>query len=170
MKSSSNKKALEDLYYAKHVIDRDKKNIDLSWTWFVGKTKIEIENEINKANPNFVKLEAPKKKASFIDKIAGITIHNNANADGIYGQRTRYGMRDVSNIQFGTIDKPASPLFYNGYRDMNLVKRGKLKRLFKDYDDLYKKLIIERKYELAQRVDKKKEYLAKQMEELDNVK
>ena len=139
MKSSSNKKALEDLYYAKHVIDRDKKNIDLSWTWFVGKTKIEIENEINKANPNFVKLEAPKKKASFIDKIAGITIHNNANADGIYGQRTRYGMREVSNIQFRTIDK-------NDGID-SLLKRGKLKKSFKDYDDLYKKLIMERKYE-----------------------
>ena len=139
MKSSSNKKALEDLYYAKHVIDRDKKNIDLSWTWFVGKTKIEIENEINKANPNFVKLEAPKKKASFIDKIAGITIHNNANADGIYGQRTRYGMREVSIIQFRTIDK-------NDGID-SLLKRGKLKKSFKDYDDLYKKLIMERKYE-----------------------
>ena len=162
MKSSNNKKALEDLYYAKHVIDRDKKNIDLSWTWFVGKTKIEIENEINKANPNFVKLEAPKKKASFIDKIAGITIHNNANADGIYGQRTRYGMREVSNIQFRTIDK-------NDGID-SLLKRGKLKKLFKDYDDLYKKLIMERKYELAKTVYKQKMYLAKQMEELNNVK
>lgn len=162
MKSSSNKKALEDLYYAKHVIDRDKKNIDLSWTWFVGKTKIEIENEINKANPNFVKLEAPKKKASFIDKIAGITIHNNANADGIYGQRTRYGMREVSNIQFRTIDK-------NDGID-SLLKRGKLKKSFKDYDDLYKKLIMERKYELAKTVYKQIMYLAKQMEELDNVK
>ena len=162
MKSSSNKKALEDLYYAKHVIDRDKKNIDLSWTWFVGKTKIEIENEINKANPNFVKLEAPKKKASFIDKIAGITIHNNANADGIYGQRTRYGMREVSNIQFRTIDK-------NDGID-SLLKIGKLKKSFKDYDDLYKKLIMERKYELAKTVYKQIMYLAKQMEELDNVK
>lgn len=107
MKSSSNKKALEDLYYAKHVIDRDKQNIDLSWTWFVGKTKNEIENEINKANPNFVKLEAPKKKSSSFyclgnKKPIGLTIHNGANNDGVYGQRTGYGMREVSNIIFKT--------------------------------------------------------------------
>lgn len=107
MKSSGNKKALEDLYYAKHVIDRDKKNTDITWTWFVGKTKDEIEDEINKANPNFVKLEVSNEKPHLFyclgnKKPIGLTIHNGANNDGVYGQRTGYGMREVSNIIFKT--------------------------------------------------------------------
>lgn len=83
----------DTIYYANYIIERDKKDVDLTWTWFVGKTRDEIESEINAASPY-------QSKAMKTDRSMALPLiaHNDAKPDGVFSSKSRYGMRDISSI------------------------------------------------------------------------